>query len=222
MSNNNPNNQGMPYYPPYGYPYYPPMPAQDQAQAQQPQQQQAPMGWPPQPFWYPQMPAMPGYPPTGYPMPPQPMMAVPPMHHCHHAPVPGMDWSAQAQGMVEGMMGEQAGLLKNIISTIGADDKEFWKGAMIGAAATLLLTNENVRNMLMQTLSGAGDLLKTGGQKVKDSVMSGAESIKDTAATSGTIFRDTLKAGKEGFQESVERHRHPQAAAEEGTDEQQP
>lgn len=218
MNNNNPTNQGNPYYPPYGYPYYPPMPgapAPEQAQPQQP-----PAGWPQQPVWHPQM--MPGYMPMGYPMPPQPMMPPQGHHHCHHVPMPGMDWSAQAQGMVEGMMGEQAGLLKNIISTIGADDKEFWKGAMIGAAVTLLLTNENVRNMLMQTLSGAGDMLKTGGQKVKDTVISGAENIKDTATTGGTIFRDTLKAGKDGFQESVERHRHPQAQAEEGKDEQQP
>ncbi|MDN6115726.1 MAG: hypothetical protein L0I86_11235, partial [Enterobacterales bacterium] len=171
--NNNPMNQGAPYYPPFGYPYYPPMPEMPQQPAQQmpPQPQQPPMGWPQQPVWYPHM--MPGFPPMGYPMPQQPM--TPPQqamphphhpHHHHHAAAPGFDWSSQAQGMVEGMMGEQAGLLKNIISTIGADDKEFWKGAMIGAAATLLLTNESVRNMLMQTVANAGDLLKTGGAKV--------------------------------------------------------
>ncbi|MDN6110473.1 MAG: YtxH domain-containing protein [Enterobacterales bacterium] len=219
--NNNPMNQGAPYYPPFGYPYYPPMPEMQQQPAQQmpPQPQQPPMGWPQQPVWYPHM--MPGFPPMGYPMPQQQPMMPPQQamphphhpHHHHHAAAPGFDWSSQAQGMVEGMMGEQAGLLKNIISTIGADDKEFWKGAMIGAAATLLLTNESVRNMLMQTVANAGDLLKTGGAKVKDGVMSGAETIKETATTSSTIFRDTLKAGKEGFTESVERHRQPAPAA---------
>lgn len=43
--------------------------------------------------------------------------------------------------------------------------------------------------------------------------MSGAETIKETATTSSTIFRDTLKAGKEGFTESVERHRQSAPAA---------
>jgi len=148
----------------------------------------------------------------GYPMPPQPMMpqqpVMPPQGHQHcHQPAPGFDWSQHAQGMVEEMMGEQAGMLKNIVSMIGIDDKEFWKGAMIGAAATLLLTNDSVRGMLMQTLSGTGEMLKTGGSKVKEAVMSGAGSIRETAATGGTIFRDTVSAGKEGFQESVARNR---------------
>ncbi len=220
MSNeNNTQNPNQPWFPPYGYPYYPQMPQQPQPQVAQPQM--PPQGWPQQPpMMHPQMmyAMMPGMMPVGYGMPQQPVHG---HHHHHAAPMPGVDWSQHAQGMVEDMMGEQAGLLKNIIHTIGADDKEFWKGAMIGAAATLLLTNESVRNMLMQTLSGAGDMLKTGGAKVKDTVMSGAENIRETASTSGTIFRDTLKAGKEGFQESVERNRQ-QPAVEEPKDEQQP
>lgn len=240
MSNET-QNQMPPYWPPYGYPMYPQQPGMmqqpaDPAQqpadpAQQPQMaQMPPQGWPQQPVWPGQM--MPGYMP-GYAMPPQmppqPMMppqgfAHPHHHHHHHQPMPaGVDWSHQAQGMVEEMMGEQAGMLKNIISMIGADDKEFWKGAMIGAAATLLLTNENVRNMLMQTLSGTGEMLKTGGSKVKDAVMSGAGNIRDTAVTGGTIFRDTVSAGKEGFQESVARNRKaPQPDAGEPDHEQQP
>lgn len=237
MSNDT-QNPNTPYWPPYGYPYYPPMgavPQQPQQPAEQaPQPQMPPQGWPQQPVW-PGM--MPGYMPMGYAMPqpmqmqmpPQPMMqpqAMPhPHHHHHHQSAPeGFDWSNQAQGMVEGMMGEQAGMLKNIISMIGADDKEFWKGAMIGAAATLLLTNDNVRGMLMQTLSGTGEMLKTGGSKVKDAVMSGAENIRDTAATSSTIFRDTVSAGKEGFQESVARNRKaaPTLDNEDSNDEQQP
>lgn len=224
MSNDT-QNQLPPYWPPYGYPMYPQpgmmpqqmqQPADPAQQPQMAQMQMPPQGWPQQPVWPGQM--MPGYVPMGYPMPAQPMPQQPMMppqgfphphhHHHHHQPAPaGFDWSNQAQGMVEDMMGEQAGMLKNIISMIGADDKEFWKGAMIGAAATLLLTNENVRNMLMQTLSGTGEMLKSGGGKVKDAVMSGAENIRDTAVTGGTIFRDTVNAGKEGFQESVARNR---------------
>lgn len=216
MSNeNNPVNQA-PYFPPYGYPYFVPQGDQGQnAAAPQP-------GWPPQPMWYPQ--PAPGYFPPGY-FPPAagfpPHMTPPPTGHHHHA-APGLDWSAQAQGAVENIMGEQAGMLKNLISAVGVDDKEFWKGAMIGAAVTLLLTNDNVRQMLTQTLCSAGDLLKTGGAKVKESVTSGAENVKETVATSSTIFRDTVNAGKAGFHESVERHRAPQPTAEVTPDEQQP
>ncbi|PWC11117.1 hypothetical protein B4923_14580 [Brenneria roseae subsp. americana] len=210
--NNNPVNPGGAYYPPFGYPYYPPAPA-PAPEAAPPQQ---PAYWPHPPMWYPQM--MPGFPPMGYPMPPQAMAAAQPSHHAQ----PAFDWNQQAQSMVENMMGEQAGILKNIIGTVGMDDKEFWKGAMIGAAVTLLLTNESVRNMLLQTVANTGDLLKTGGAKVKDGVKSGAESLKETATTSSTIFRDTLKAGKEGFNESVERHRQQgQPADEEPQNEQQ-
>lgn len=204
MSNNSQPNPMPPYWTPYGYVY--PQPSQQAPE----QPQMPPMGWPQPPVWPGQM--MPGYVPMGYPMPPQPMMpqqpVMPPQGHQHcHQPAPGFDWSQHAQGMVEEMMGEQAGMLKNIVSMIGIDDKEFWKGAMIGAAATLLLSNDSVRGMLMQTLSGTGEMLKTGGSKVKEAVMSGADSIRETAATGGTIFRDTVSAGKEGFQESVARNR---------------
>lgn len=112
--------QEMPPYGPYGYPYYPPYPPYPP----QPMMQQP--GWPPCPsMWHP----MYGRPPAGYDMPPQPQFQQP------GVPPQGFDWSGQAQGMVEGLMGDQAGLFKRIISTVGVDDKEFWKGAMIGAAA---------------------------------------------------------------------------------------
>ncbi|RLM20089.1 hypothetical protein BIY29_15785 [Brenneria alni] len=217
--NSNPVNHGGAYYPPFGYPYHPYYPPASPAPEAAAAPQQQPMHWPQPPVWYPQM--MPGFPPPmGYPMPPQ--ATTPPQPSHHHPAQPAFDWNGQAQSMVENMMGEQAGILKNIIGTIGMDDKEFWKGAMIGAAVTLLLTNEGVRNMLLQTVASTSDLLKTGGTKVKDGVKSGAETLKETATTSSTIFRDTLKAGKEGFNESVERHRQQgQPANEEPQDEQQ-
>ncbi|MBG6243870.1 hypothetical protein CS369_01610 [Candidatus Symbiopectobacterium sp. 'North America'] len=223
MSNdNNPVNQA-PYFPPYGYLYYVPQ-GDSAAQGAFP----PPQGWPPQPAWYPQMAPgalPPGYLPPGYPLPgylfPGNAMPQAAHHHGHHA-APGMDWSAQAQGVVENVMGEQAGLLKSLISTIGADDKEFWKGAMIGAAVTLLLTNDSVRQTLTQTLTRAGYLLKTGGDKVKSSVASGAESVKESVAAGSTIFRDTVKAGKAEFQASVKRQRATASAPEETPNEQQP
>lgn len=222
MSTNDNNAQQVPpagYYPPYGYPWYPypPMP-QGMGWPQMPPQPQVP----PQPQMQmpPQM--MMGFPPAPQGVPPQ---FAQPHHHHHHAAAQGVDWSQYAQSVVDGAMGEQAGLLKNIISTVGMDDKEFWKGAMVGAAVTLLLTNDSVRGMLMQTLAGAGGMLKSGTSKVKDGVKTGSETIKETAASSAAIFRDTVKAGKEGFQESVERHRQPAAMPfdnEDVADEQQP
>jgi hypothetical protein len=232
MSTNDNNAQQVPpagYYPPYGYPWYP-YPPMPQGMAW-PQNGQVP----PQPQMPPQLqmqmpPQMAmGFPPMGF--PPAPQGAVPPQfahphHHHHHAAAQqGVDWSQYAQHVVDGAMGDQAGLLKNIISTVGMDDKEFWKGAMVGAAVTLLLTNDSVRGMLMQTLAGAGDMLKAGSSKVKDGVKNSSEAIKETATSSAAIFRDTMKAGKEGFQESVERHRQPGAMPfddEDVADEQQP
>ena len=231
MSTNDSNAQQVPpagYYPPYGYPWYPypPMP-QGMAWPQNGQMPAQPQV-PPQPQMQmpPQM-AM-GFPPMGFPqgaVPPQFAQPHHPHHQHHHAAAPGGDWSQYAQHVVDGAMGDQAGLLKNIISTVGMDDKEFWKGAMVGAAVTLLLTNDSVRGMLMQTLAGAGDMLKAGSSKVKDGVKNGSEAIKETATSSAAIFRDTMKAGKDGFQESVERHRQPTAMPfdDEGVaDEQQP
>lgn len=206
----NDNNPGGVYYPPYFYPWYPGTPPEAAKNIPMPPPV---MGYPPQ--------MIPMYmPPQGYPHAPQMTSEAQQQfiawqqaqHHLQQQAAqtaPGVDWNDKIQGVVEDMMGEQAGLLKNIINTIGVNDKEFWKGAMIGAAVTLLLTNDNVRNLLLQTACGAGDLLKTGGGKVKDTVLSGADTIKETASTSGNIVRDTLKAGKQGFRESVERHRQP-------------
>ncbi|WP_245688430.1 hypothetical protein [Vibrio sonorensis] len=86
-------------------------------------------------------------------------------------------------------------------------DKEFWKGAVVGAAAAMLLSNENVRSKLMGMVSGAGDMLKTGTGSVKDAAVNTASNVKENVATGSEIFKDTVSAGKQGFQESVEKHR---------------
>ncbi|WP_434777856.1 hypothetical protein [Neisseria sp. Ec49-e6-T10] len=190
MSHDNQNEQqNIPFQgmPPFGYPYPPHM-----------QQQMQGYGWPP--VWpYP-------YPPNNMQMPQQ----NPPQQQ---ATAPQFDITAQAQGMVDNLMGEQSGLLKNIISTIGVDDKEFWKGAMIGAAAALILSNENVRQTFLNLFFNAGDILKTAGVKVKDAAVNTADTAKETVTTSSEIFRDTLKAGKEGFQQSVTEHKEAKQAA---------
>ncbi len=113
----------------------------------------------------------------------------------------------QAQAMLEGAMGEDAGMFNEILGSLGMNDKEFWKGAVVGAAAALLLSNENVRGKLMGLVSGAGDMLKTGGSAVKETATNTAHSVKENVNAGGEIFRDTYTAGKQGFQESVERHK---------------
>ncbi|MDR8522347.1 YtxH domain-containing protein [Shewanella fidelis] len=118
----------------------------------------------------------------------------------------------QAQAMLEQALGEDAGMFKDILGSLGMNDKEFWKGAMIGAAAALLLSNDKVRGKLFDVVSGAGDMLKTGGSKVKDAASHTAQNVKENVTNSGEIFKDTYSAGKQGFNESVERHYHPAEA----------
>ncbi|WP_260260474.1 YtxH domain-containing protein [Vibrio intestinalis] len=145
-----------------------------------------------------------------------PSMMPPPYWHQHphmHPPTQAQPEEEQpdplfeqAQAMLDGALGEEAGMFKELLGSLGMNDKEFWKGAMVGAAAALLLSNENVRGKLMGLVSGAGDMLKTGGGAVKDTATNTAHSVKENVATGGEIFRDTYSAGKQGFQESVERH----------------
>lgn len=51
-------------------------------------------------------------------------------------------------------LSESAGL-GDLGGLFAFDDKEFWKGAVVGAAVILLLTNENVRDTLMAGISKA-------------------------------------------------------------------
>lgn len=108
-----------------------------------------------------------------------------------------------AQGLVDNLMGEQSGMFKNIMSTLGLDDNEFWKGAAIGAVAALVLSNENVRTTLLNVLGSAGDALKSAGGKVKDAAATTVSSAKEGVSASSKIVRDTVKAGKDGFETSV-------------------
>lgn len=61
--------------------------------------------------------------------------------------------------------------LSSLGKMLNLDDSEFWKGALIGAAAVLLLTNESVQSMLFKT-----------GAKAKEVVRSGVEKVKETAS----------------------------------------
>lgn len=158
------------------------------------QQMMLSQGWPAQPQIDPQMP------------PQQTAQEIPDDAAQHQ---PSDVFFEQAQTMIDSAMGEEdASMFKEILGSLGMNDKEFWKGAMVGAAAALLLSNENVRSKLVGLVAGAGDMLKAGGSNAKDAATQTAQNVRDNVATSGEIFRDTYAAGKDGFQESVERHQH--------------
>jgi len=168
---------------------------QPQQQAQWGQAQQTPhqgnpagLAWPgqatPPAYGHPQAPMGYGiY--QGYPNPPYPFHG--PMGYAQ-APAPqgvglaghagmgaGMGAAAQHQGRGPGMsqlMEELAGGgngLSSLSQMLNLDDKELWKGALIGAAAVLLLTNESVQNALFKTGVRARDAVKAGVDKVKTS-----------------------------------------------------
>lgn len=110
----------------------------------------------------------------------------------------------QAQSAIENeLTEEQAGIFKEILGVIGMNDKEFWKGALVGAAAVLLLNNDKFRDSITGIISGAGGLLKNTGSNVKETAVNTASNVKENMSSSSDIFRDTYKAGKEGFTESV-------------------
>ncbi len=192
-----------------------------------PQQGQVPPPYGQVPPPYGQVPPPHGYygypphmpPPHMPPMWPHPMWMHHPAYWPNHPQVPPQPvaqeaesnpqsdaFFEQAQAMLEETLGEEAGIFKELLGSIGMNDKEFWKGAMVGAAAAVLLSNENVRNKMLELVSGAGGMLKTGGSAVKDTATNTASQVRENVTTGGEIFRDTFVAGKEGFQQSVERH----------------
>jgi hypothetical protein len=109
-------------------------------------------GWIPPYYYHP----APGYAPPGYPpYAPQPGYGGSPGHG---DPGPGF---AQAQPGAHAGHGRQAGVsqvidelasggsgFSSLSRLLNFDDTEFWKGALVGAAAVMLLTNDTVQNTL--------------------------------------------------------------------------
>lgn len=164
------------YAPPHhtasGHPYHPhPVPppyAPQHPHMAMPPHSHAHLGaayYPPPPYaHYPPPPYHAGYAPPLYPphaaaYPPGATAAPPP-----HAAAPGAkDWINDfSQG---------GNVLSGLGKMLNMDDSEFWKGALIGAGAVLLLTNESVQDMLFST-----------GAKAKDAVKKGVENMHDVAS----------------------------------------
>ncbi|MCP5426016.1 MAG: hypothetical protein H6970_13260 [Gammaproteobacteria bacterium] len=84
----------------------------------------------------------------------------------------GQGGQHQGQG-VSGLVEEIANGgngLSSLSRLLNLDDWEFWKGAAIGAAAVMLLTNESVQKMLFRTSVKARDTFRDGVEKVQQTV----------------------------------------------------
>lgn len=71
--------------------------------------------------------------------------------------------------------------LSSLTQMLNLDDKELWKGTLIGAAAVLLLTNASVQNALFKTGVGARDAVKSGVDRVKASAASASTQVATAA-----------------------------------------
>lgn len=104
----------------------------------------------------------PGMPHPGYAPPFGAMPAHPPVSGNAHGPRgPGM--SELVDEIANGGNG-----LSSLSKMLNLDDSEFWKGALLGAAAVLVLTNESVQGALFKTGAKAKSAVKTGVDRVKE------------------------------------------------------
>ncbi|BDM64219.1 hypothetical protein NFHSH190041_16710 [Shewanella sp. NFH-SH190041] len=150
------------------------------------------------PYYYPQMPH-----PAGYPQGIPPMGQSAQTEGCQ----PSDTMMQQAQSLFDGVLGEDAGAFKAMLGKFGINDKEFWKGAMVGAAAAMLLNNDTVRSKLMGLITGASDLLKTGEQAGAEQVAENAQQMMHSAQPQSEIFREHHT---EGVAETVSESDHGQ------------
>ncbi|WP_296811795.1 hypothetical protein [Thiocapsa sp.] len=104
----------------------------------------------------------PGMPHPGYAPPFGAMPAHPPVSGTGHGPRgPGM--SELVDEIANGGNG-----LSSLSKMLNLEDSEFWKGALLGAAAVLVLTNESVQGALFKTGAKAKSVVKTGVDRVKE------------------------------------------------------
>lgn len=165
------------------------------------QQMQQPAGMPHAPHAYVQGPmampqaaayAPPGMGYMGYAggMPPQyaAYAGIPPHAMYAGQAMPGMPMGAapgqaQGQGRGPGMAEVMEDIangdgISGLSKMLNFDDTEFWKGALIGAAAVLLLTNETVQDTLFKTGVKAKDAVKSGVDKVKTKLHEAEEQVE--------------------------------------------
>lgn len=122
----------------------------------QPMDGQVPYGYPWMPYYGPQPQ---GYPPPAHMMPPPGYMhgygMQPPFPPEGHQPPPPPPEPSPEQQQLQAALHEMAdqnglGMLKGLFNV---NDSDFWKGALVGAAAVMLLSNDNLRSSLMGSVS---------------------------------------------------------------------
>lgn len=88
--------------------------------------------------------------------------------------------AASEPGMAE-MMAQLSGGsgLSSLGRLLGTGDGEFWKGALIGAAAVLLLTNESVQRALFRTGAKASEAVKSGVEKVRKTAREERQKVRE-------------------------------------------
>lgn len=125
------------------------------------------------------MPPFPAAPPYGYGFPACAMptwgYAWPPgaafVPSAAAAAAPPPDAAAPAGGMaklMQDLAGGNGSGLSGLTQLLSLDDKEFWKGALVGAAAVLLLTNEGVQRALFRGAVKSRDAVQGGVKKVRE------------------------------------------------------
>jgi hypothetical protein len=106
------------------------------------------------------------YDPQPYPYHPQaPGYAHPPPQGPAHAGAGARHGAGMADLMDEIANGGNG--MSSLSKMVNLDDSEFWKGALVGAATVLLLTNKSVQGALFKAGAQASDAVKSGVDKVK-------------------------------------------------------
>lgn len=76
--------------------------------------------------------------------------------------------------------------LGSLTKMLDFDDKDFWKGALVGAALVMLFTNEGLQNMLFKGAVKGRDAVKDGVDKVKE----GVDKVKTKVSSKSRAKKD--------------------------------
>jgi hypothetical protein len=103
------------------------------------------------------------------------------MYGQYAAPPPPPAQPSGLNQMVQDMTSSTPGLA-SLTKLIDFDDKDFWKGALVGAAAVLLLTNSGVQRALFRGAVKTRDAAEEGVEKVKEGVSKVKETVQKAAS----------------------------------------
>lgn len=105
-----------------------------------------------------------------------------------HGPMYGaMNGQGQRSGMTDLMqeIANGGNGLSSLSKLLDFDDKDFWKGALVGAAVVLLLTNESVQSALFRGAVKGREAIKDGVDAVKEGVDKAKAKVKETVCGNG-------------------------------------